>query len=130
MLLSAPVFELKALCIFFSSGFSSHYFSSMLYRLFLLAVLLSLPVHALALALGDVVVRSTLGQVLDADIDMVVLSAQEAESLSVRLAPAEMFAEAGLDYGLIARSVRFSIEKKAGRTQVHLSSDKAITEPF
>ena len=102
----------------------------MLYRLFLLAVLLSLPVHSLALALGDVVVRSALGQVLDADIDMVVLSAQEAESLSVRLAPPEMFAEAGLDYGLIARSVRLSVEKKAGRTQVHLSSDKAITEPF
>lgn len=55
----------------------------MLYRLFLLAVLLSLPVHSLALALGDVVVRSALGQVLDADIDMVVLSAQEAESLLV-----------------------------------------------
>ena len=102
----------------------------MLYRLFLLAVLLSLPVHSLALALGDVVVRSALGQVLDAYIDMVVLSAQEAESLSVKLAPAEMFAEAGLDYGVIARSVRLSIEKKAGRTHVHLSSDKVITEPF
>ena len=102
----------------------------MLYRLFLLAVLLSLPVHSLALALGDVVVRSALGQVLDADIDMVVLSAQEAESLSVKLAPAEMFAEAGLDYGVIARSVRLSVEKKAGRTHVHLSSDKVITEPF
>ena len=102
----------------------------MLYRLFLLALLLSLPVHSLALALGDVVVRSALGQVLDADIDMVVLSAQEAESLSVKLAPAEMFAEAGLDYGVIARSVRLSVEKKAGRTHVHLSSDKVITEPF
>jgi len=102
----------------------------MLYRLFLLAVLSSLPVHSFALALGDVVVRSALGQVLDADIDMVVLSAQEAESLSVRLAPAEMFAEAGLDYGLIARTVRLSVEKKVGRTQVHLSSDKAIIEPF
>lgn len=102
----------------------------MLYRLVLLAVLLSLPVHSLALALGDVVVRSAMGQVLDADIDMVVLTAQEAETLSVRLAPAEMFAEAGLDYGLIARSVRLSVERKAGRTHVHLSSDKAITEPF
>jgi len=102
----------------------------MLYRLFLLAVLLSLPVQSIALALGDVIVRSALGQVLDADIDMVVLSAQEAESLSVRLAPAEMFAEAGLDYGVIARSVHLSVEKKAGRTQVHLSSDKVITEPF
>ena len=102
----------------------------MLYRLFLLAVLLSLPAYSLALGLGDVVVRSALGQVLDADIDMVVLSAQEAESLSVRLAPAEMFAEAGLDYNLIARSVRLSVEKKAGRTLVHLSSDKVITEPF
>ena len=102
----------------------------MLYRLFLIAVLLSLPAYSLALGLGDVVVRSALGQVLDADIDMVVLSAQEAESLSVRLAPAEMFAEAGLDYNLIARSVRLSVEKKAGRTLVHLSSDKVITEPF
>jgi pilus assembly protein FimV len=130
MLLSAPVFGLKTLSIFFSSCFSSRYFSSMLYRLFLLAVVLSLPAQSIALALGDVIVRSALGQVLDADIDMVVLSAQEAESLSVKLAPAEMFAEAGLDYGVIARSVRLSVEKKAGRTHVHLSSDKVITEPF
>ena len=102
----------------------------MILRRFFLACVLLLPVHSWAVAMGDVVVRSALGQLLDADIDFSVLSAQEAESLSVRLAPADMFAEAGLDYGAVARSLRLSIEKKSGRPTIHLSSDKVITEPF
>ena len=75
---------------------SSHHLLSMILRRFFLACVLLLPVHSWAVAMGDVVVRSALGQLLDADIDFSVLSAQEAESLSVRLAPADMFAEAGL----------------------------------
>ena len=78
-------------------------FLSMFLRLFFLAVVVLLPAQSRAVAMGDVVVRSALGQPLDADIDLSVLSAQEAESLSVRLAPADMFAEAGLDYGAVAR---------------------------
>ena len=83
----------------------------MFLRLFFLAVVVLFPAQSRAVAMGDVVVRSALGQPLDADIDLSVLSAQEAESLSVRLAPADMFAEAGLDYGAVARSLRLSIEK-------------------
>ena len=105
-------------------------FLSMFLRLFFLAVVVLLPAQSRAVAMGDVVVRSALGQPLDADIDLSVLSAQEAESLSVRLAPADMFAEAGLDYGAVARSLRLSIEKKSGRPTIHVSSDKVITDPF
>lgn len=74
--------------------------------------------------------RSALGQLLDAYIDVTILSAQETESLSARLASPEMFAEAGLEYSVLTRSLRLTIEKKADRPVIHLSSDKAITEPY
>lgn len=79
----------------------------------LVAILATLPASpGLAVALGEANVRSSLGQKLDAVIDITSISAAEAESLAVRLAPAAMFAEAGLDYGALQRALRLSIEKR------------------
>ncbi len=80
--------------------------------------------------MGKVTVHSALGQLLDADIDVTILSVQETESLSARLASPEMFAEAGLEYSVLTRSLRLSIGKKGDRPVIYLSSEKAITEPY
>ncbi|MCE2871425.1 MAG: hypothetical protein LW714_08475 [Oxalobacteraceae bacterium] len=114
-------------------SFTPHFFSlfsAMFFRLFFLAILAVLPLQSQSLAMGEVTVRSALGQLLDADIDVTILSAQETESLSARLASPEMFAEAGLEYSVLTRSLRLSIEKKGDRPVIHLSSEKAITEPY
>ena len=94
------------------------------------AVLAFLPLCAMAVALGEVSVRSALGQKLEADIEISSLSANEAELLAVRLAPADMFAEAGLDYTPVMRSIRLSLEKRGERQLIHLSSDLPVNDPF
>lgn len=89
-----------------------------------------LPQAAHALALGEVTVRSALGQKLDAVIDIASVSAAESESLAVRLAPTSMFAEAGVEFGALQRSLRLSIEKKADRASIWVSSDLPVSDPF
>lgn len=91
---------------------------------------LALPSLSGAAALGDANVRSFLGQRLDAEIEFAALSAAEADSLAVRIAPAELFAEAGIDYTAVVRSVRVSVERRGGRSVVRVTSDLPVNDPF
>jgi pilus assembly protein FimV len=95
-----------------------------------LSVIPVLPTHAQAAALGDASVRSTLGQRLDVEVDIAALSANEAESVSVKLAPPEAWSSAGVDLGGLQRSLRLAVEKKDGRYQVRITSDLAVNDPF
>ena len=95
----------------------------------LMGVLLQ-PITANSAALGDASVRSALGQRLDAEVDIASLTAIEAESVSVKLAPPELWTTAGIDLGTLQRSLRLSVEKKEGRHRVRIASDLAVNEPF
>ncbi|MCX7216755.1 MAG: hypothetical protein NTZ96_10605 [Burkholderiales bacterium] len=88
------------------------------------------PITANSAALGDASVRSALGQRLDAEVDIASLTSAEAESVSVKLAPPELWANAGIDLGALQRSLRLSVEKKEGRHLVRIASDIAMNEPF
>lgn len=87
-------------------------------------------VDANSAALGDASVRSSLGQRLSAEIDMTSLTAAEAASVSVKLAPAESWASAGIDLTAIHRTLYFSVEKRDGRHVVRISSDQSVNEPY
>ncbi|MFM7483638.1 MAG: FimV/HubP family polar landmark protein [Burkholderiaceae bacterium] len=87
-------------------------------------------VDANSAALGDASVRSSLGQRLSAEIDMTSLTAAEAASVSVKLAPAESWASAGIDLTAIHRTLYFSVEKRDGRHVVRISSDRSVNEPY
>jgi pilus assembly protein FimV len=95
----------------------------------LMGVLLQ-PINANSAALGDASVRSALGQRLEAEVDIAALTAVEAESVSVKLAPPDLWASAGIDLGALQRSLRLSVEKKEGRHLVRIASDIAVNEPF
>ncbi len=95
-----------------------------------LCAALAVPAVGSAAALGSASVRSFLGQPLDADIEFAALSATEAESLAVRIAPAEMFAEAGIDYTALVRSLRISVEKRGDRHLIQVRSDLPVNDPF
>jgi pilus assembly protein FimV len=87
-------------------------------------------VDANSAALGDASVRSSLGQRLSAEIDMTSLTAAEAASVSVKLAPAESWASAGIDLTAIHRTLYFSVEKRDGRHVVRITSDQSVNEPY
>jgi pilus assembly protein FimV len=97
----------------------------------LAALLLSLPLTASSAGLGKLTISSALGQPLAAEIDLLSVTPEEADSLNVRMATAEAFRDARVDPAPILASVRFSIEKRAdGKPYLKLSSSKPITDPF
>ncbi len=96
----------------------------------LLSVLLLQPSVMLAAALGEISVQSAIGQKLSAEIEIVGLSKNDADTIALRLAPPEAYKEAGLDYSSLLRSLRFNIEKKSERYIVRLSSEEVVNDPF
>lgn len=95
----------------------------------LLVVLLQ-PVSVTAAALGEASVRSALGQRLEAELEIASLSATEAASVSVKLAPTESWTGAGIELIAIHRSLHLSIDRRDGRPVVRISSDQPVNEPF
>ncbi len=91
---------------------------------------LSLPLLASAAGLGKLTVLSALGQPLNAEIEIISLQPGEEESLAARLAPIEAFRQANIDFNSALVSVRFGIEKRAGRPVVRLTSAQPVQEPF
>lgn len=89
----------------------------------------ALPLTAQAAGLGQINVYSGLGQPLRAEIQ-VSATAQELQSLSARIASAEAFRQANLSYGSAANSIRVSVDTRASRPVIRLTSERPINDPF
>ena len=95
----------------------------------LLGSVASLQAHALAL--GRITVQSALGEPLRGEIDITNISAEESSSLKIGIASPERFKTAGLEYPSTATGLVISLQRRAdGKSYLHLSSNRAITEPF
>ncbi len=100
-----------------------------LFRLLLLLVLIA-PLTAQAVTLGKIRVNSFLGQPLDAEIDLVGLSAGQHEDLRLRIANQDQFARLGIIYDAILADMRFAVVRSDGRWLVRLRTDNPVVEPF
>ena len=88
------------------------------------------PWVAHAAGLGKITVLSGLGQPLRAELE-VNSSREEMSGLVARLAPADAFKQAGVDYSSVLYDLRFSLEKRPdGKQVVKISSAKPVNEPF
>lgn len=84
-----------------------------------------------AVGLGRLNVLSAMGQPLRAEIELLSVQKDELASLAVRLATPDAYRRANLQYGVVAASVRLSIDKRAdGRPFVRVSSTQAVNDPF
>ncbi|MGP1675627.1 MAG: FimV/HubP family polar landmark protein [Burkholderiales bacterium] len=93
--------------------------------------LLLLPSLAAAAGLGKLTVFSALGQPLKAEIELLAVQKGEADNLSVRLPPADVFRKANIEYSGALLSVKFSIAQRGeDRYVIVLSSGQPINEPF
>ncbi len=95
------------------------------------ALLLGASIAVQAAGLGKLTVNSALGQVLDAEIDLVSLQPGEVDSLSARVAPPESFRDARIEYTPPLRLLRFSVDKRPnGQPYLKVTSIGPINEPF
>ncbi len=84
-----------------------------------------------ALGLGRMAVQSALGESLRAEIDITNLSAEEASSLRVKVASAEAYRAAGIDYNAALPGTQVTVAKRAdGRSYLRIVSDRVVQEPF
>jgi pilus assembly protein FimV len=96
-----------------------------------IALLLGASVMAQAAGLGKLTVNSALGQILNAEIDLVSLQPGELDSLTARVASPEAFRDARVEYSPALRLLRFSTEKRAnGQPYLKVTSSAPINEPF
>src|SRR5882672_3695894 len=70
----------------------------------------SLAVHSAGL--GKLTVNSALGQILNAEIDLVSVQQNEADAMTARVADPEAFRDARIEYSASLRLLRFSVEKR------------------
>jgi pilus assembly protein FimV len=85
---------------------------------------------AQAAGLGKLTVNSALGEILDAEIELVSVQAGEADTLSARVASKAAFQDARLDYSPALRLLRFSVEKRAnGQSYLKVASSSPVNEP-
>ncbi|PKO84298.1 MAG: hypothetical protein CVU17_03890 [Betaproteobacteria bacterium HGW-Betaproteobacteria-11] len=93
--------------------------------------LASLAFTAEAAGLGRITVLSALGQPLKAELE-VSATRDEAQSLVARVAPAEAFVQAGVEYVPALAALRFSrdIKERDGRRFIQVTTDRPLNEPF
>src|SRR3954463_6739873 len=77
-----------------------------------LALMLGASLVAEAAGLGKLTVNSALGQILNAEIDLVSLQPGELDAISARVAEPEKFRDARIEMVPAVRLLRFSVEKR------------------
>lgn len=89
------------------------------------------PGWACALGLGDINLHSYLNQPIDADIQLVGVTAADLDSLKISLASPEQFREAGVEYRSDLQYLHFKVVRGAGGSaQVKVTTSKPFREPF
>jgi pilus assembly protein FimV len=75
------------------------------------------PLFAEAAGLGKLTVLSGLGQPLRAELD-IGATKDELAGMSARLAPQDVFRQAGVDFASVLLDLRFAVEKRPGGNAV------------
>src|SRR5258707_13752187 len=109
----------------------AHAMLSLLRRSAFLALLVGASFAVHAAGLGKLTVNSALGQILNAEIDLVSLQPGELDSLTARVASPEAFRDARIEYTPALRLLRFTVDKRAnGQPYLKLTSAPPVNEPF
>ena len=84
-----------------------------------------------AAGLGSINVTSALGQPLKAEIELVSVDKVAKSTLIAKLASAEAFKNAGLDYPYGLPKLKFQVESRAdGESYVKVTSTQPVNDPF
>ncbi|MDP1674697.1 MAG: hypothetical protein Q8L65_16480, partial [Burkholderiales bacterium] len=95
------------------------------------ALLLLAPWMAHAAGLGRLTVQSSLGQPLNAEIDLVAVRGDEASTLAVRLASPDAYQQANLQYNAGMTGLKLSLERRPnGQSFIKVTGSRPINEPF
>jgi pilus assembly protein FimV len=98
-------------------------------RVVALFALLGASPAIMALGLGDVQVRSYLGQPLDARVALITRSQDELDSVTAGLAKADDYALMGLSRSALSVPLSFELQGTFPDASVHVTSDVPVNDP-
>ena len=100
-------------------------------KLGLILCLFAVPMMVQAASLGKLSVFSSLGEPLNAEIDITPSAPEELDSLSAALASDAIYHDQGVERTATQSAVQFSVLKKEnGSAVLKLSTAQAVTDPF
>ncbi|MES2017922.1 MAG: FimV/HubP family polar landmark protein [Pseudomonadota bacterium] len=73
---------------------------------------------------------SALGQPLSAEIELTSVSADDGTGLTAKLAPADAFRTANIEFNPALLSLRFAVEQRGSRQFIKITSSQPVNEPF
>ena len=91
---------------------------------------LLLAAAAPAAELGDIAVRSFIGQPLAADIELVQLAPDEVSALQVRLAQQDVYRGANISMNPALASVHMAVVRRDGRQFLHITTTRNIDTDY
>ncbi|WP_234814637.1 FimV/HubP family polar landmark protein [Noviherbaspirillum denitrificans] len=86
--------------------------------------------NAWAAGLGKLTVLSSLGQPLRAEIELTAVSKDEVGALTAKLATADAFRQANIDFHPALSTLRFAVEQRGDRQFIRMTSSQPLNEPF
>ena len=89
-----------------------------------------LPARGYPLGLGEIELNSALNQELNAEIEVLSASPDDANQMIVQLANRDAFNRAGMDRPYLLQQLQFKIVEKQGKPFVKVFTKSAIREPF
>lgn len=89
-----------------------------------------LPARGYPLGLGEIELNSALNQELNAEIEVLSASSEDAGQMIVQLANREAFNRAGIDRPYLLQQLKFKIVDKDGAPYVKVYTKSPIQEPF
>ncbi len=96
-----------------------------------LAVMAALmPARGYPLGLGEIELNSALNQELNAEIEVLSATPEDADQLIVKLADRDAFSRAGIDRPFLLQQLKFKISEKNGKPVVKVYTRTPIREPY
>jgi len=90
----------------------------------------ALPNNLVGLDLGEINAASSLNQPFDGSIPFLFTSADDANALTVKLAPASVFQKIGAEKLAVLDALQFDVVVQAGKPVIKIRSDVPINLPF
>ena len=89
------------------------------------------PLSVQALGFGGIKLKSSLNEKLNAEVALLSASANDIQSLSIKLATEEAFLRSGIDRTALLNKLKFKVKQRAnGDYYIHVTTTETVREPF
>lgn len=95
-----------------------------------LSLAMTLPALAVAASLGPISVLSTLGEPLQAEIEIFDLQGEQLQDLDVALASESEFTHAGNTRSILMESLKLRVTQQGRRRMITISTDRPLDQPI